>query len=398
MSVENPLVSVIIPVYNTEEYLYECLDCLINQTLEDIEIICVEDKSGDNSLEILKEYSKKDDRIILMQNSSNQGQSISRNKGLAIAKGEYVTFLDSDDMVDEDAYEQLYKFAQDYGHDLVVFNAVRFNDEGVEWPCILHSKAGYDKKYSKTNVFEHKTLVYDTSMSKFIKKDLIDDMGFEFLENTLYEDLLFSMEVLCASECLGILPDVNYHWRVRTSNKFSVTQAVYELRNLKDRITITNKILDIFRSSEKNSALLDTFYKKVVEIDILQSMNELDRCEEEYINIMDDTVRPFAQNLPGDAFNDLNDIDKLKYEMFFRGDYDSLIKLVGSERSYKKKIKELNAKNRNLRKKINEQSVNIYELRKKNDKLKGEVKEIKTTQGWFAYKTKNIYQRISKKI
>ena len=76
MSVENPLVSVIVPVYNTDEYLCECLDSLVNQTLKDIEIICIDDSSSDNSVDILKDYSRKDDRIILLENNSNQGQSI----------------------------------------------------------------------------------------------------------------------------------------------------------------------------------------------------------------------------------------------------------------------------------------------------------------------------------
>ena len=398
MSVENPLVSVIVLIYNTEEYLEECLDSLVNQTLEDIEIICIEDNSSDDSLKILREYSKKDDRIILVENDSNQGQSVSRNKGLSAAKGEYVAFLDSDDRIDENAYEQLYKFAKDNGHDLVVFNAIRFNDEGVEWPCILHSKAGYDKTYSKTNVFEHKTLIYDTSMSKFIRKEFIDELGFKFLENTLYEDLLFSMQILCASKCLGILPTVNYYWRVRTSYNYSVTQNVFKLKNLKDRIIITNKILDVFNICDKNASLLDTFYKKIVEIDILQYINELDRCEEGYLDVMDKEVRPFTKTLPEESFSNLKDMDKLKYDLFLKGDFDLLIKLVGSERLYKMRIKELNAKNRSLRKQVNEQISENNTLQRDNRKFKEEVKLIKTTRGWFAYKTKNIYQRISKKI
>lgn len=398
MSVENPLVSVIVPIYNTEEYLEECLDSLINQTLKDIEIICIDDDSSDSSLEILKEYCKKDDRFILIENDSNQGPSISRNEGLNRAKGEFVAFLDSDDKIDENAYEQLYKFAKDNDHDLVVFNAVRFNDEGVEWPCILHSKAGYDKTYSRTNVFEHKTLIYDTSMSKFIKRDFIDSLGFKFLENTLYEDLLFSMEILCASKCMGILPTVNYYWRVRTSNKYSVTQNVFKLKNLNDRILITNKILDILNSSERNSTLLDTFYKKIVEIDILQNINEFDRCEDGYIDVMKENVMPFNKTFSDDIFDGLKDIDKLKYDLFFKEDFDSLIMLIGSERLYKNKIKELNAKNRALRKDVTEQTIVNGNLKKDNKKLKEEVRLIKTTQGWFAYKTKNIYQRISKKV
>ena len=402
MSVENPLVSVIVPVYNTDEYLCECLDSLVNQTLKDIEIICIDDSSSDNSLEILKDYSRKDDRIILLENNSNQGQSISRNKGLDIARGEYVTFLDSDDRIEENAYERLYKFAKDYNHDLVVFNAKRFNDEEVIWNCILHSKAGYDKTYSKTNIFEHKTLIYDTSISKFIKKDFLDKYNFRFMENILYEDLLFSMEVLCASECLGILHDVTYFWRVRTTEKHSVTQLVFKLKNLKDRIVITKNILTLFNSSSENLTLMDVFYNKLVEIDILQYINEFDRCDEEYVEIMLNTVKPFAEKIPESAFDNLNEIDNVKYDLFFKNEVESLKRLVHSERAYKDKIKELNSKNRDLRKKFSQQSVEknmqIDNLKNDNLNLKREIKDIKTTKVWFGYKIRNIYQRMFNRI
>jgi hypothetical protein len=143
---------------------------------------------------------------------------------------------------------------------------------------------------------------------------------------------------------------------------------------------------------------LDTFYKKIVEIDILQYINELDRCEEGYLDVMDNEVRPFTKTLPEESFSNLKDMDKLKYDLFLKGDFDLLIKLVGSERLYKMRIKELNAKNRSLRKQVNEQISENNALQRDNRKFKEEVKLIKTTRGWFAYKTKNIYQRISKKI
>ena len=91
-----PKVSVIIPVYNVEEYLRECLDSIVKQTLREIEIICVDDGSTDNSLEILKEYAKKDNRITVIT-QKNLHAGVARNAGLAVAKGEYLSFLDSDD-------------------------------------------------------------------------------------------------------------------------------------------------------------------------------------------------------------------------------------------------------------------------------------------------------------
>ena len=89
-------VSVILPVYNVEKYLKECLDSILNQTLQEIEVICVDDGSTDRSLEILREYEKKDKRVIVLT-QENKGAGAARNKGLAIAKGEYLSFLDSDD-------------------------------------------------------------------------------------------------------------------------------------------------------------------------------------------------------------------------------------------------------------------------------------------------------------
>ena len=113
-------VSVIIPVYNTENYLRACLDSVVNQTLRDIEIICVNDGSTDNSLSILKEYAQKDSRIVLI-NQKNAGVSAARNNAIAVAKGEYLAFLDSDDWFEPDAMEVAYsKISQDKT-DVVVF-------------------------------------------------------------------------------------------------------------------------------------------------------------------------------------------------------------------------------------------------------------------------------------
>ena len=101
-------VSVIVPVYNVEKYLSRCLESLINQSLKDIEIICINDGSTDNSLQILKQFAYKDNRIKII-NQTNSGQSVARNKGLAIASGKYIGFVDSDDWIDNDYYEKMFE-------------------------------------------------------------------------------------------------------------------------------------------------------------------------------------------------------------------------------------------------------------------------------------------------
>ena len=116
-----PKVSIIIPVYNTEAYLEECLDSVISQSLRDIEILCINDASTDSSMQILRKYARKDSRIKVLQNSVNQGLSYTRNVGIDNACGEYIQFVDSDDWIEPDTEEVLYKIAAGNQLDLLKF-------------------------------------------------------------------------------------------------------------------------------------------------------------------------------------------------------------------------------------------------------------------------------------
>jgi len=118
-----PKVSVIIPVYNTKEYLAQCLDSVINQTLEDIEIICIDDASADDSLKILNEYSAKDRRIRVLHNEISKSALGARKKGVMEATGEYIMFLDSDDYYSPDACEIVYGEKRKTKADLLCFES-----------------------------------------------------------------------------------------------------------------------------------------------------------------------------------------------------------------------------------------------------------------------------------
>src|SRR5574344_1424030 len=109
---ENPKVSIIVPIYNVEKYLDRCMESLLNQTLKDIEIIMVDDGSPDNCPKMCDEYAKRDKRVKVIH-KKNGGLGYARNSGLDIATGEYVAFVDSDDYVDVNMYETLYNFAKD---------------------------------------------------------------------------------------------------------------------------------------------------------------------------------------------------------------------------------------------------------------------------------------------
>ena len=121
-------VSVILPIYNVENYLKQCLDSVTNQTLKDIEIICVNDGSTDNSLKILKEYAKKDNRFIILD-ENNQGAGISRKKGIDISKGEFIYLMDSDDYINNNLLELTYNSGIKHASDIVFFKARYYNEK-----------------------------------------------------------------------------------------------------------------------------------------------------------------------------------------------------------------------------------------------------------------------------
>ncbi|MBR6411952.1 MAG: glycosyltransferase [Alphaproteobacteria bacterium] len=167
------MISIIIPVYNVEKYLPKCLDSLIHQTLQEIEIICINDGSRDRSLEILKEYAAKDNRIKII-NQKNSGVGLARNVGIEKATGEYIGFIDSDDYVSDDYYEKLYKAALKNNSDIAMTSRVyvvsgtrkRLKNVGAN-QGIISSIVEKEKVIISTGVIWNK--IYNASFLKRIR-------------------------------------------------------------------------------------------------------------------------------------------------------------------------------------------------------------------------------------
>lgn len=209
-----PKVSVIVPVYNVSEYLPECLDSLINQTLKDIEIICVNDASTDNSLEILRNYAEKDDRIVVIDMPENRRQGGARNAGIAVAHGEYLGFVDSDDWVDKEMYETLYRTASEGHHDIVTSDY---------WTDTIHLKANYTKNNSSEKLSlpqneRNKYLILGgiRIVPNIYKHDFWNRVGLKFPEKLVYEDNSIGPVIPLFAESIGKCNQAFYH--VRSSN------------------------------------------------------------------------------------------------------------------------------------------------------------------------------------
>ena len=179
-------VSVIVPIYNVEKYLEKCINSLLSQTLEDIQIILVNDGSKDNSGNIAKEYEKNNkDRVIYVE-KENGGLSDARNYGLKYATGDFIAFLDSDDYIEKNAYEEMYNKAIEENADYVECDFI------WEFP----NKIRVDKQYPYKNKKEMLSFVRVVAWNKLIKRQLIIDNNLEFPKGLRYEDVEFTYKLI----------------------------------------------------------------------------------------------------------------------------------------------------------------------------------------------------------
>ena len=234
---QKPKVSVIIPIYNVEQYLRKCLDSVCNQTLEDIEIICINDCSPDNSLEILKEYQKNDNRIKIIDFNENKGSAVARNTGMEQAKGEYIGFIDPDDWIDLDFYEKLYNKAKDCSSDLVIGNI----------------KTVLNKKEIKNNndfqIFSKERVFYGLFQLGLYKRDLLSKYSIKFLEGCMIgEDRLLPIKACYYTRNFQIVEDVFYNQLTRDN---SATKNINE-RKILDFIRSTKLVIEFLNSVQMN--------------------------------------------------------------------------------------------------------------------------------------------------
>lgn len=202
-------VSIIVPVYNVEKYLARCLDSLVTQTLEDIEIICVNDGSTDNSADILAKYAEKDDRITVIT-QSNLGISVARNNGISVATGEFIGFVDSDDFIVEDYYERLYNAVKKYNADIACASIVRENEKKQKY--LLEYKEekiaeSVKEKFELAGLPEHCYI-----WNKIYNREKLIASGITFQKGLVYEDIIYTPDVVEALGRLVVVPNLYYHY------------------------------------------------------------------------------------------------------------------------------------------------------------------------------------------
>lgn len=204
-------ISVIIPVYNVEEYITDCLNSIINQTYKDLEIICVDDCGQDNSMNIVRSFAQKDNRFKIVESSKNVGLSGARNKGLEIATGEYIYFIDSDDYIDLNYLEEMLKYIEKTKTDVIVNNNILRCYLNGKTKQILSRNIPKIKKYSIVNPKD--TNIIAMVWCKLYRKSFLDKINFSFpIELRRGEDSYLTSLITSLIDKITIINGPTYYY------------------------------------------------------------------------------------------------------------------------------------------------------------------------------------------
>ncbi len=234
-------VSIIIPIYNVEKYLRKCLDSIINQTLKDIEIICVDDESPDLSLEILKEYASKDNRIKIIS-QKNTGLGGARDAGLRAANGEYVGFIDADDWIDLDYFEKLYTAAKDKNADIARTSYTYEYQDGVskkeeQMGDIIQKRLANNENLQ---INDHSVVCCNAIYRReFLNKNKID-----FQNVKQYEDVVFTAKATFLANCSVPVEGYGYHYLKTRSGVLSD----FSIKSIPNMIKTNNLVISFINS------------------------------------------------------------------------------------------------------------------------------------------------------
>ena len=256
------MISVIVPIFNVENYLHVCINSILKQSYQNFEIICIDDASTDSSLKILEYFSQKDSRIKILKNDYNKGPGYSRNRGLDIANGKYISFLDGDDWFSQNTLEILIKKIEQDNLDVLLFKNMVYYEQSQKFGFEEYYTMEFMNKF-KNQVFNHwdldKTKLFDMSnapWNKFYLKSFLDDNNIRFPnENLIHEDNPFFYKVITSAKRTSIIDKFLHNRRRRPG---SITTLNNE--RIFDNIDVMYKILDVFFEDME----LYEYYKKEV--------------------------------------------------------------------------------------------------------------------------------------
>ena len=323
-SAARPALSVIVPVHNVEDYLAECLDSLLEQTLTSLEIVVVDDGSTDGSAAIVADYAARDDRIRVVT-QPNRGLGAARNAGIAVATAPYLTFLDSDDTIPRSAYAQMVATLDRTGSDFVV-GAVRRVRNGKRsvpaWTRNVHQR----ERLSVT-IDEFPEAMQDViACNRMFRRDFwIERIG-PFEEGVAYEDHVPMVTAYLRARAFDVLTTVTYNWRIR-ENATSIGQQKHLVSNLHDRLRAKR---DAFRivSQEASDAVRSAWLGRVINTDLPVFVPAALAADDEYRETLQAAATDFLSRSGPDVFRHARADRKVMTALVAAGRWDEVDRLA----------------------------------------------------------------------
>ncbi len=319
-----PDISVIIPFYNVEDYIEECLDSVIAQEGVKTEIIMVDDGSTDRSAEIVKTFMSKHKNISLYH-EDKKGPSAARNLGVKFAKGKYIAFLDADDMLRAGIYARMMKAAEHYNAEMCICSAARFDQNG-KYPSELHDNVFREYKPC-THITETHSLIYDsTSWNKLINRQFYIDNNILFPEGVVYEDIYVNADMHQKCERAVMVSEIGYLWRKRsTPGNESITQRFYSEENIRDRFAAIRWLIEDFCNRDIPEGLKKDTQKKILQTDMNLIIDSVEHVtDDRALQIMDEVRTFIDSNIDKDVVDSASVLDLQKYYYINNGDLEGL--------------------------------------------------------------------------
>ncbi|OEL01084.1 hypothetical protein AST12_11075 [Staphylococcus succinus] len=300
MGMERKLLSIIVPVFNVQGYLHDCIDSLLEQNLDKslYEIILINDGSIDLSGNILNRYSEMYENI-KVYHYENSGLGATRNKGINLAQSKYIAFLDSDDFVPKKAYESLLESALYNDADIVTSPVERFENNKYSRSG-LHKKVDFNSKVG-TTLKDTPSLLYDTtSTNKIYNLDFLKSNNLFFPEGIVYEDIYFTMSAFSKAKKVNVIETITYIWRIRNGETISISQDRFNIQGYKDRINTCLNTLNFLRENT-DSIVSKEFEKKILVFDLPLFFPEYKNTNEvytkEFIKLTNEALKSLDNNL-----------------------------------------------------------------------------------------------------
>lgn len=283
----NPLLSVVVPVYNVSDLLEECLESISRQTYRHIEIIIIDDGSTDSSLDIARRLARQDHRI-KVHTQTNAGLGAARNVGTSFARGEYLVFADSDDYVPPRAYESMIRTLQESGSDLVTGTFYRFNSRTSRVPNWC--KALHAERRLGISIDEYLDgLVNVYAWNKMFRKSSWDSMDMAYTEGYRYEDQEPTTRIFLQAKSIDVIPDAVYGYRLR-EDESSITQTKHLIRDVQDRFHVIRLTWETI-SKHDNELVLRAWIAKLIKYDVMPYIREAVEADAEYKAVVSDLCR-----------------------------------------------------------------------------------------------------------